>query len=166
MSEVYKSAAEWEADEREEKIVAYEDGGSSAIIVDKPGSIVDLYSDNHKYLKSPEEGSRIFIAGHTEEGERAKLVIDGNHVVVFGVDPRGKQFAQVSNTSEQDYKDLSEPLVIGQEGGDAFNGLIIDSVGAEYKAFGGRAEGDPKGQNPFAVADRLVERAKSVAARR
>lgn len=162
MKEEYVSLAELEANEREEKIVKYEDGGSSAIIVDEPGETVDLYRDKHKYLVSPEKDpmSKISISGYTEQGEKVKLVVDQNYLVAFGVDARGKQFVEVSHPTTEDYEALRQPLVIGEES-KGFPSLIVTSVGAEYKAFGGGASDDNvEPQNPFEIAKRLVERAK------
>lgn len=160
MSEIYKNAAEWE-DDRPEKIVSYEDGGSSAIIVSEPGEIVDLYKDKHKYLRSPEmnPSGKILIAGHTEDGEQVRLVMDGSYSVAFGKRADGKQFAEVSHTTEGDYQNISGSFTIGEQH-DGFPGMIVDSVGAQYKAFGGGATEEAKEQNPFSIAERLVERAK------
>lgn len=149
--------------EREEEIVKFEDGGSSAIVVSEQGAIVDLYDGMHKYLRSPQydPSQRILITGsHPESGDKVKLVIDGNYAVAFGIDKDGTQFAEVSNTTEGDYESLAQPLTIGQPS-DAFNGLVISSVGAEYEADGGRATKVSKQQNPFSIAKRLIARAKT-----
>ncbi|RWZ78529.1 MAG: hypothetical protein EOT05_02140 [Candidatus Microsaccharimonas sossegonensis] len=143
------------------KTVEYEDGGSSAIVVNTVGATVDLKDGDHKYLKSPERNpaQEILISGYTEGGEKVKLVIDGNYAVAFGVDKDGKQFAEVSHTQPEDLAALRQPIKIGQPA-EAWNGMIVTSVAAQYKSDGGGATEKLDQQNPFSIAERLVQRAK------
>ena len=162
MSEGYKSLAEWDSDERKERIVGYEDG-TSAIVVDEKGAVVDLVKGKHKYLTHPyynPSGSFISLSGTLPNGSKAEWIINNDDTVLIETDKDGTITGSVDLTQDSLLQELGRKFTIG-ESVDAFGFASLDKVSAAYKIGVPTAE-KVNGPNSFSMAQELIEKTNAI----
>lgn len=131
-----RTIEEWDADEREERVIAYEDG-TSEIVVDAEGATVDLSRDGHKYLRHPTQNpgdTFIALEGTLPDGSKAEWLISQDKTVLIETDKEGVTYGSAGPTEEALLQALREREFTIGRGVDIFDFVTLDSVTAEYQA--------------------------------
>lgn len=131
----------------------------TAVAVDLPGLRVDLAAGDHKYLQSPlyNPSQRIALDTVGSDGTQTRMVFGGGALVVFGRYPDGEQFVdRASKIGNDKLVMLTSEITIG-EYDDRFNGKVT-RIATEYKVGNVTVEEEIRDQNPFTIADGIMDR--------